>query len=78
MSLIQSMRWYGPQDVVSLEYIRQAGCRGVVTALHQIPVGDIWTVDEINHRKALIEAAGLSSLTISCRCWIGSVPIWST
>ncbi|MBK6391333.1 MAG: mannonate dehydratase [Saprospiraceae bacterium] len=60
MSLIQSMRWYGPQDVVSLEYIRQAGCRGVVTALHQIPVGDIWTVDEINHRKALIEAAGLS------------------
>lgn len=60
MSLIQSMRWYGPQDVVSLEYIRQAGCRGVVTALHQIPVGDIWTVDEINHRKALIEATGLS------------------
>lgn len=60
MSLIQSMRWYGPQDVVSLEYIRQAGCRGVVTALHQIPLGDIWTVDEINHRKALIEAAGLS------------------
>ena len=60
MSLIQSMRWYGPQDVVSLEYIRQAGCRGVVTALHPIPVGDIRTVDEINHRKALIEAAGLS------------------
>lgn len=58
------MRWFGPKDPVSLADIRQAGCSGVVTSLHDVPVGEIWGLEEIQERKKVIESAGLDWFVI--------------
>ncbi|MDD3118499.1 MAG: mannonate dehydratase [Victivallales bacterium] len=60
MFLQETLRWYGPDDPVKLEYLRQAGAAGVVSALHHIPYGEVWPTAEILKRQEIIARAGLT------------------
>jgi mannonate dehydratase len=69
LSMTECMRWYGPEDMVPLCYIRQAGASGVYTSLHQIPYGELWRREQIRERREQIENAGLKWIAVE------SVPV---
>lgn len=58
--MIETWRWFGPSDSITLQKIAQAGAKGIVTALHEVPTGEVWTKEAITAQKNMIEKAGLS------------------
>lgn len=68
----EGWRWYGPNDPVSLDDVRQAGAREIVTALHQVPIGEAWTVSQVEERKRIVESGPRTPLAWTV---VESIPV---
>lgn len=78
--MLETWRWFGPLDDIRLDEVRQTGAAGIVTALHEIPYGEVWPVDAIRERQKAIAEAGLvwsvvESLPIHERIKLGERPL---
>ncbi len=73
----ESWRWFGPSDPISLDDIRQTDATDVVSALHNVPTGDVWSVDAVQEYKSLIESAETANVERSPLSWsvVESIPV---
>ena len=70
----QAWRWFGPKAGVTLDNVRQAGATDVVSALHEVPIGQAWTEKQVHERKSLIETTPAGRITLTWSV-VESIPI---
>ncbi|MDA8887692.1 mannonate dehydratase [Hellea sp.] len=70
----ESWRWFGPNDPVTIEEIQQTGATDIVSALHNVPVGEVWSLEAIHHHQSLIESDGTEGMSLKWTV-VESIPV---